>query len=180
MRPHTSRYREWQCYAPSYASLYLEGWGVGEGPFLLRGLIDVPVSCCLMAQVHRWHSLYLGCPPPSNYLRNSYKFYISIIIIWNYNLKFIMQYNLHNIPFLDILICKDECGLLSTNLFRKSTAGNTLLDASSSHLSSLVQSIPYSQYLRLRCNCSTEEDFWRESSLLQPRLLQRGYSIKLF
>lgn len=64
----------------------------------------------------------------------------------------------------------------STGLYRKPTAGNTILHASSSHPQSLIMSITYSQYLRLRRNCSADEEFWLESNSLRNRLLERGYS----
>lgn len=58
------------------------------------------------------------------------------------------------IPFLDLYIFKQPDGKLNTNLYRKPTAGITLLHASSAHPSPLVRSIPYTQYLHLRRNCN--------------------------
>lgn len=73
---------------------------------------------------------------------------------------------------------KDEYGQIHTSLFRKKTAGNTILRAESSHPRPLVQSIPYSEYLRLKRNCSQEVDFKTEAKALRDRLLLRGYSRK--
>lgn len=50
------------------------------------------------------------------------------------------------------------------------------MPASSFHPASLKNSIPYSQYLRLRCNCSNDILFQEEARKLQLRLLNRGYS----
>lgn len=61
-------------------------------------------------------------------------------------------------------------------LYRKPTAGNTLLHASSAHPKPLVCSIPYAQYLRLCRNCAQEEDFYVQAAALREHLLLRGYS----
>ncbi|MEE6523881.1 hypothetical protein FKM82_022987 [Ascaphus truei] len=60
----------------------------------------------------------------------------------------------------------------------KSTATNSLLLAQSQHPRSLVAGIPIGQYLRLRRNCSTIEEFTTQSKELRSRFLNRGYSIK--
>lgn len=81
-----------------------------------------------------------------------------------------------SITFLDVTIHKDENGLLSSSLYRKPTAGNSILHASSFHPCALIASIPYSQYLRIRRNCLDSGVFKKEADLLRTRLLTRGYS----
>lgn len=63
------------------------------------------------------------------------------------NLHFTFNLDDTHIPFLDLLIIKNSNGTIGTNLYRKPTAGNTLLEASSAHPRPLVRSIPYAQYL---------------------------------
>lgn len=87
-----------------------------------------------------------------------------------------MNYDLKEINFLDICIRKDLNGGLSSKLFRKETVGNTLLHADSIHTDSLKKSIPFCQFLRIRRNCTTDEDFQREYDELTTRLLSRGYT----
>ncbi|XP_040189948.1 extracellular calcium-sensing receptor-like [Rana temporaria] len=94
----------------------------------------------------------------------------------HYNLKFTYNVSQKRITFLDVELYIDENGLLCSTLYRKPTAGNSLLHATSSHPKSLINSIPYSQYLRLRQNCSHEEDYRREAAQLYGRLKERGYS----
>lgn len=65
--------------------------------------------------------------------------------------------------FLVVKIIKNING----SHFRKLTAGNTILHATSAHPQPLVQSIPYSQYLRLRRNCSTDDSFSLETNPLK-------------
>lgn len=52
----------------------------------------------------------------------------------------------------------------------------TVLHGSSFHPAPLKNLIPYSQYLRLRRNCSDDILFKEEAKKLQMRLLDRGYS----
>lgn len=88
-----------------------------------------------------------------------------------FNLKFTMQSDAHSIPFLDLRLFLYPDGSLYTTLFRKETAGNTILHYTSVHPRSLVRSIPFSQYLRLHLNCAREEDFVSEAKALFGRLL---------
>lgn len=92
-----------------------------------------------------------------------------------FNLRFTMSWNDSSIDF-DITIHKDDLGILSSSLYRKRTAGNTILHASSFHPTNLISSIPYSQYLRIKRNCTDEIKFKQEADLLRDRLLNRGYS----
>lgn len=94
----------------------------------------------------------------------------------NFHLNFTMTWDQSSTTFLDVTIYKDENGLLSSSLYRKPMAGNSILHASIFHPQALISSIPYSQYLRIRRNCSDNEVFKREADLLKARLLARGYS----
>lgn len=58
-------------------------------------------------------------------------------------------------------------------------AGNSIVRYKSAHPPSLLRSIPFGQYLRLRTICSDEADYKIQSGALQERLLQRGYSHSL-
>lgn len=65
-------------------------------------------------------------------------------------------------------VSRNEDGTLCSGLYRKATSGNTILHASSFFPQ-------YSQYLRVRRNC-TNYVFLAEAGNLRDRLLQRGYS----
>lgn len=90
-----------------------------------------------------------------------------------FNLKFTYTFNAVDIAFLDLSICIDENGYITTDLYRKPSSGNIILHAQSSHSASLIRSISYAQYLRIRRNCSSEEDFFCQSDLLRLRLSDR-------
>ncbi|XP_056425824.1 uncharacterized protein LOC130367430 [Hyla sarda] len=75
-----------------------------------------------------------------------------------------------------IWIYKDQGGYLQTDLYRKTTAANTLLHASSAHPQHLTRNIPVGQFLRDRRLCSTEGDFEKQAEDLKTRFKERGYS----
>lgn len=62
------------------------------------------------------------------------------------NLNFTMSYSPTRINFLDVTIHKEKDGTLTNSPYRKATAGNMVLHASSAHPQSLIRSIPFSQY----------------------------------
>lgn len=97
----------------------------------------------------------------------------------NYNLSFTMECSQSSINFLDLMIYVDQESTLHSSLYRKASAGNTLLHASSAHPQPLLDSIPYSQFLRLRRNCTLNTDFHKVANELRERLLVRGYSRSL-
>lgn len=78
--------------------------------------------------------------------------------------------------FFDIRVFINPDGSIGSSLFRKPSAGNTNLHAASSHPMTLLWSILYSQYLRLKRDCSQQEEFEIEAKALQIYLINRGYS----
>lgn len=99
-----------------------------------------------------------------------------------FNLTFTMAHHSDEVTFLDVTVLRGEGGAIQTHLFRKLTAGNSMFPGSSFHPRPLITSIPYSQYLRTRRNCSDENIFkskqksyrlncWREA--IQKHALKR-------
>lgn len=69
---------------------------------------------------------------------------------------------------------------LTTCTYRKLTAANTLLQASSHHPDHLVKGIPMGQFLQIHRNCSRDDDFHREAGEIRfSRFRDRGYSYKV-
>lgn len=90
-----------------------------------------------------------------------------------FNLKFTMQCQSVRIPFLVVEIYVQDDGSIATTLYRKPTAGNTILHAQSSLPPVLVNCIPYRQ---LWHHCTDGNKFQCHTKSLQMRLLARGYS----
>lgn len=105
--------------------------------------------------------------------------FVQQLNINTFNFTFTMTSNTNQIKFLDIYIHKDTNGILTSSLYRKPTAGNGILHATSFHPNNLVRSIPFGQYLHVRCNCSDKVTFKKEANELRSRLLAQGYS-KIF
>lgn len=93
----------------------------------------------------------------------------------NLNLRFTVQFDDVQIHFLDLVIIKQLDGTLSTNLYRKPMAGNTLLYATSAHPKPLIRSIPFVQYFRIRINCTLQSDLKIQANALREHLLLRYY-----
>ena len=104
---------------------------------------------------------------------------MQLLAINTFNLKFTMECSQTDVSFLDLRIHVDRMGRLHTSLYRKPSAGNTVLHATSAHPEPLLDSIPYSQFLRLKRNCTRDTDFHAAANDLYCRLLSRGYSRSL-
>ncbi|XP_069582527.1 uncharacterized protein [Ranitomeya imitator] len=76
--------------------------------------------------------------------------------------------------FLDLRI-STEGNRLVTDLFRKPTATNSLLQYQSFHPQHTRMGIPTGQFLRVRRNCTTDESFRQQARDLSLRFQQRGY-----
>lgn len=76
---------------------------------------------------------------------------------------------------LDLTISLDGDGRISTTLFRKPTDGHQFVHWSSHHPPHLKRSLPYSQLIRLKRNCSRVEDFEAEARILLDRFRARSY-----
>lgn len=91
-------------------------------------------------------------------------------------LSFTMEHDAHSLNFLDLTILKDVNNTLQTTVYRKPLSRNTLLQADSNHPPHLIRNIPTGQFLRVRRNCSSTQDFMSKASQLSQRFLERGYA----
>lgn len=84
-----------------------------------------------------------------------------------------------NLEALDLKIHLDDEGKLTTSLFRKPTDNHQFVHWASHHPPHLKRSLPYSQLLRIRRNCSHIKDFENEATALITRFRARKYPAKL-
>ena len=66
---------------------------------------------------------------------------------------------LTNKKFLDVLVCKDRNNMLQSIINRKQTDQQNYLDTRSEYLKFLKDSIPCSQALQIKRNCSSQQEF---------------------
>ena len=74
-------------------------------------------------------------------------------------IKFEFKYSQTKIEFPDVLLYKDYNNMLQTTIYRKQADQQNYLDAQSEHPKLLKDSIPYSQALRIKQICSSQQEF---------------------
>lgn len=97
----------------------------------------------------------------------------------DWNLAIIYVSPSDSLLFLDVKLQIQPDGSILSTLFCKEMVGNTIFHAESFHPEHIKRNIPYSQYLRLKRDCTDEDDIQAKVKDLRDRLLHRGYSIKL-
>ena len=80
-----------------------------------------------------------------------------------------------SVEALDLLITVGPEGKLILSLYRKPAEGHQFVHFSSAHPVALKRSLPYSQLLRIRRNCTRPSDYQREAAALLERFRKRGY-----
>ena len=92
------------------------------------------------------------------------------------SMKFGFKFSKENIEFLDTLVDIDSNNRLQTTLYKKPTDCKNYLHAKSAHPFSLKTSTPYSQALRIKCICSTFEEYRKDSQDLIKRFVEKGFN----
>ncbi|XP_078535001.1 uncharacterized protein LOC144821639 [Lissotriton helveticus] len=92
-------------------------------------------------------------------------------------LKFTFNLSSSEIEFLDTKVYVRN-NKLETTVHRKKTATNSILHGQSFHPESLKRSIPYGELLRMKRNCSEENEMERKFKETKTRFMQRGYKMK--
>ncbi|XP_078509911.1 uncharacterized protein LOC144769621 [Lissotriton helveticus] len=90
------------------------------------------------------------------------------------NLNFTSHLDNQSCEFLDLII-KHTDGFLNVELFTKPTDRNTMLHFTSNHPPCQVNNIPFGQFLRLKRNCTTIQDFDKHAVALKSKFIDRGY-----
>jgi hypothetical protein len=93
-------------------------------------------------------------------------------------INFTMESSKERVAFLDTTVKIAE-GKIETDLYFKKTDSHNYLLYNSSHPRTTKDSIPYSQFLRIRRICSRIEDFDKNVIILSTHFVRRGYPIEL-
>ena len=91
------------------------------------------------------------------------------------SIKFEFKYSQTKIEFLDVLVYKDHNNMLQTTIYRKQTDRQNYLDARSEHPKLLKDSIPYSQALRIKRICSSQQEFLSHTAKMINQFQKGGY-----
>lgn len=130
---------------------------------------------------------------PLKYLR----FLDDIFLVWPYaleeleqfvnhmnsqlpSIKFTMEYSKESVNFLDTTVSiNNDLQCLETDLYCKPTDSHNYLLYNSAHPKKCKQSIPYSQFLRIKRICSKQTDYDRHIVTLSGHFSRRGYPSQL-
>jgi hypothetical protein len=104
--------------------------------------------------------------------------FLSYLNNCNPSIKFTMEASKKSVNFLDTTV-KIIDQQLVTDLYCKPTDAHNYLLYSSAHPRSCKQSIPYSQFLRVRRICTNLSDYDKHSKMLGTHFLRRGYPLHL-
>ena len=91
------------------------------------------------------------------------------------SIRFEFKYLRQQIEFLETLVYIDNNNKLQATLYKKPTDCQNYLYSKSEHPYSLKKSIAYSQALRIKRICSTQNEFEKHSSNLLEQLKKKGY-----
>ena len=96
------------------------------------------------------------------------------------SIKFTIEVSKSHVNFLDTTVrINPTNNMLETDLYCKPTDSHNYLLYNSAHPKKCKQSIPYSQFLRIRRICTKLEDYDRHLVTLSKNFLRRGYPLDL-
>ncbi|BHF82906.1 hypothetical protein SprV_0802604500 [Sparganum proliferum] len=92
------------------------------------------------------------------------------------DIQFTMEEEENNqLAFLDVLVCRKDCGGLKTKVFRKATNTMQVLNFNSNHPISHKRTCVRTLYRRVETHCSEPEDKVAESQYLRRDFRENGY-----
>ena len=94
-------------------------------------------------------------------------------------IQFTEEHSHTEIPFLDTKVKVDHNRRAYTDLYSKPTDSHSYLKYDSAHPPKCIQSLPYSQFLRIRRICTKRSDFDKHAKVMKNNFLMRGYPEKL-
>lgn len=92
----------------------------------------------------------------------------------NKNIVLSWKYGKESMVFIDLEITLQE-GRTSTNNYCKPTDRNSYIAIDSCHHRPWLLNIPKEQFVHLRLNCTTENDYVAQASLFEKKFIEKGY-----
>lgn len=156
-------------FAPNYANLFM---GHFEEKFVYNPSVNIHKP-----KIVKWFRYIddIFCMYKGNC--DEVEAFVTLLNGFDENIKFTLDFSHTKVHFLDMWVINND-GKLSTTLYQKETDRNTLLLATSFHPPSLKESLPISQFYRLRRVCSSTDDFITKSTEMKAKFAQRGYSLE--
>ena len=95
-----------------------------------------------------------------------------------YGIRFTHVLDAKSLVFLDLELTWNEEGAITSKTHFKETAGNSYLHWKSCHLPKWKENIPYSQFCRLRRNCTDTEQYLLQAKILEKKFMEKGYAVQ--
>ena len=121
---------------------------------------------------------YIDCIGAISSSREELDQFITSVNSFHPALKYTWEISETSLAFLDIKV-SIRGNVLCTSVHYKPTDSHSYLLYSSSHPSHVKNSIPYSQFLRLRRLCSDDSDFSSKSEEMCQFFEKRGYPVSV-
>ena len=147
---------------PSHACLF-----VGYQEHLISQQYDGPFPHLIKRYID---DIFGATSLPLHQLQN----FIDFVCNFHPALKFTFDITKTQLPFLDILLSISNDSI-STSIYYKDTDAHSFLNYSSSHPIKTKNSIPFSQFLRLRKLCSKDLDFREKAKEMSTFFMNNGY-----
>ena len=96
----------------------------------------------------------------------------------HHSIKFTMEKSKEKIIFLDTWVKIGKNKNLEVELYSKPTDTHNYLHFSSYHQSHTKRGGPFGQFLRVRRNCTSEQDYVKHSQTMKKHYIERGYPSK--
>ncbi len=100
--------------------------------------------------------------------------FLELINSHHHTIKFTMESSRISVNYLDTTVLKSDQGLKVT-LYTKPTDTHSYLEYTSSHPPHCTKTGPYSQYLRIKRNCTSHEDYLTQATKMTGHYQHRGY-----
>lgn len=149
--------------APSYANIFM---GVLEHELLENAEIQPSIWVRFIDDIF---AIYRGS-------EDEIRSHINYLNQFHNTIKFTSCIDRDQIDFLDVTVYRKPDNTIGTRLYTKPTNTGQYLNASSFHPHHQIESIAYSQALRLRLICSDVKDFDTSSKLLLKNLTLCGHN----
>jgi hypothetical protein len=94
------------------------------------------------------------------------------------NLQFTFEYG-KTVPFLDTSVSLENGGM-KTDLYSKITDAHLYLRNNSCHPKNYLKGLPKGEFLRVKCICSSEEDFKRRANEMKDFFKKRETLKRIF
>ncbi|XP_049904368.1 uncharacterized protein LOC126392789 [Epinephelus moara] len=154
-------------FAPSYACLVMGFW---EEEFIHNSMTNPFVSKIALWKRYIDDIFFIWTGTTDELIE-----FVGYINSTTQYLRFTVEQSNERVNFLDLTIYKKMRGGLDSTIYQKPLSRNTLLRADSHHPKQLIKNIPTGQFLHLKRNCSTDEEFELKADEMTESFRSKGY-----